>query len=96
MFFFACTFSDSWEATNLSFPNLCIPLNRSVGVPRIEAGSFSSIYVWPEKDTPFRQPGSMEIICIMYSGQWICRKKLHVHPDLGYRSWPHHDITGQW
>ena len=32
----------------------------------------------------------------MNSGQWIFRKKLHIYPDLGYRPWPHHDITGQW
>ena len=29
----------------------------------------------------------------LYSGQWIFRNKLRVYPDLGYRPWPHHDIT---
>ena len=24
------------------------------------------------------------------------RNKLHLYPDLDYRPWPHHDITGQW
>ena len=24
---------------------------------------------------------------------WIFRNKLRIYPDLGYRTWPHHDIT---
>ena len=31
-----------------------------------------------------------------YSGHWIFRNKLHVYPDLSYRPWPYHGITGQW
>ena len=48
---------------------------------------------WPENDITFwtrNQAGCM------ISGQriWVFRNKLLVHPDLGYRLWPHHDITG--
>ena len=29
----------------------------------------------------------------LFSDRWIFRNKLRIYPDLGYRPWPHHDIT---
>ena len=44
---------------------------------------------WPEKDAIFREPGWPYVFRLM-----DLFYKLHEYPDLGYRPWPHHDVSG--